>query len=203
VDFSPFNPEIQNKNLDYKIVQALERISQAFKVLLWKESTSSLLTPIQIQMLVFLLYHKTKDNNKAIYLAKEFNLSKPTITESLKTMEQKGYIVKKIDPSDARSYLIHLTEKGEKIAKDVEFFAAELLESIKIQDTKEKENFFSILLKIIEHLQKKEIISVQRMCYNCAHYSKENDNVHFCNLLGKELKITEIRMDCPEHIGKP
>jgi len=56
-------------------------------------------------------------------------------------MEQKGYIVKKIDPSDARSYLIHLTEKGEKIAKDVEFFAAELLESIKIQDTKEKENF--------------------------------------------------------------
>jgi len=64
VDFSPFNPEIQNKNLDYKIVQALERISQAFKVLLWKESTSSLLTPIQI--LVFLLYHKTKDNNKAI-----------------------------------------------------------------------------------------------------------------------------------------
>jgi hypothetical protein len=32
-----FDHEYQNRNIDAKIVVALERISEAFKVLLWKE----------------------------------------------------------------------------------------------------------------------------------------------------------------------
>ena len=37
-----------------KIVASLERISQAFRVLLWKKSKEFSLTPLQVQILIFL-----------------------------------------------------------------------------------------------------------------------------------------------------
>lgn len=54
---SPFDLSHQNLTVDSKIVAALERISQAFRVLLWNESKELSLSPIQIQVLIFLLYH--------------------------------------------------------------------------------------------------------------------------------------------------
>ena len=54
---SDFDLVHQNQNVESKIVAALERISQAFRVLLWQESKEFSLTPIQVQVLIFLLHH--------------------------------------------------------------------------------------------------------------------------------------------------
>ncbi|MEO6831625.1 MAG: MarR family transcriptional regulator, partial [Chitinophagaceae bacterium] len=54
---SAFDLSQQNRSIDSKIVVSLERISQAFRVLLWKESKEFSLSPIQIQVLIFLLHH--------------------------------------------------------------------------------------------------------------------------------------------------
>ena len=57
MDQSPFDPDEQNINLADKIVVALERISEAFRVLLWEESTKHGLSPIQVQILLFVKTH--------------------------------------------------------------------------------------------------------------------------------------------------
>jgi hypothetical protein len=44
---SPFNLDIQNSNTDSRIVAALERISQAFRILLWNESKNFHLPPFR------------------------------------------------------------------------------------------------------------------------------------------------------------
>jgi len=61
---SDFNLIHQNQNTESKIVASLERIAQAFRVLLWQESKEFALMPIQVQVLIFLLHHsgeKRKD----------------------------------------------------------------------------------------------------------------------------------------------
>ena len=59
-------------HVNQKITQALERISKAFRVLLWKESKKHGISPIQIQILVFCLSHKP-EMLKVSFLAKDFD----------------------------------------------------------------------------------------------------------------------------------
>src|SRR5688572_14883967 len=88
---SDFDLISQNRSTESKIVASLERIAQAFRVLLWQESKEYALTPIQIQILIFLRFH-SEEKCKVSYLAGEFNLSKPTISDTVKTLEQKQLI---------------------------------------------------------------------------------------------------------------
>jgi DNA-binding MarR family transcriptional regulator len=113
---SAFDLSVQNKNIESKIVASLERISQAFRVLLWKESKEFSLTPIQVQVLIFLHNHSS-EKRKITYLADEFNMSKATISDTIKTLEQKKLIKKIYEQIDTRSYIIDLTEKGTELTK--------------------------------------------------------------------------------------
>lgn len=55
--YSSFNLSEQNQKVESLIVVALERISEAFRVLLWNESKENSLSPIQIQILIFVNFH--------------------------------------------------------------------------------------------------------------------------------------------------
>jgi DNA-binding MarR family transcriptional regulator len=196
---SVFNLDHQNSNIESKIVASLERVSQAFKVLLWNESKDFSLSPIQIQILIFLSNH-TVEKRKVTYLADEFNMSKATISETIKTLEQKQLIKKAIELKDTRSYTIHLTEKGSEIAQKTSFFANQIKIPIENLEVEDKENLLLSLLNIIQHLNQTGIITIQRMCTTCQYYKPNTNNQeHFCSLMNKELMNSELRIDCPEH----
>ena len=195
---SSFNTKYQSNSTESKIVVALERISEAFRVLLWQESKIHKLSPIQLQIVTFLLFHD-ENKRKVSYLAKEFNMTKATISDAVKTLEKKGLIQKEITPSDTRSYIIHLTEKGKVIAEKASTFSHAMRESVELFGGEEAEQFYQTSLKLIESLHKNGIIQLQRMCSSCLHYAKDN-GMHFCKLLNKPLTTNELRIDCPEHI---
>ncbi|ERJ59130.1 MarR family winged helix-turn-helix transcriptional regulator [Sphingobacterium paucimobilis] len=199
---SDFDLEQQNSNIESKIVASLERITQSFRVLLWRQSKEFPLTPTQIQLLIFLLHHDA-ENRKVSYLAQEFNMTKATISETVKTLEQKEFIVKEYEEQDTRSYTIHLTDKGREIARQTSLFTEEIRTPIdKLNDTS-KETLLSSLLEIVTHLNQSGIISVQRMCINCSYYqSSDNGTLHYCRLLNQTLASTDLRIDCPEHQTK-
>jgi DNA-binding MarR family transcriptional regulator len=88
---SVFNLDVQNTNVEFRIVAALERLSEAFRVLLWNEAKILNISPIQIQILVFLKFHAL-EKCKVSYLAQEFNMTKATISDAVKVMLQKGLI---------------------------------------------------------------------------------------------------------------
>ncbi len=185
-------------DLNQKIVTSLERISQAFRVLLWSECRKHGLSPIQIQILIFLLNH-SKEKRKISYLAVEFDMTKATISDSVKVLFQKSLVEKEFETNDSRSYTIHLTPEGEKTAKQTSSFVEELEKAIDKMSGGEKENLLLNLLGIIESLNHSGVISIQRMCFSCSNYSPGyNANPHFCKLLNKPLKDFELQVDCPE-----
>ncbi|TDD96965.1 MarR family winged helix-turn-helix transcriptional regulator [Flavobacterium cellulosilyticum] len=199
---SSFDLEYQNSNIESKIVASLERISQAFRVLLWNESKEFSLSPIQVQVLVFLLHHSDK-KRKVSYLADEFNMTKATISDTIKTLEQKLLITKVYEQHDSRSYIIHLTKKGKETAEKTALFANQIQVPIENLQTTDKENLLLSLLDIIHHLNKAGVITIQRMCFTCHFYqSNKNGEEHFCNLLNTKLADNELRFDCPEHQQK-
>ena len=118
---SVFDLEHQNSNIESKIIVSLERLSQAFRVLLWNESKAFSLSPIQIQIMIF-IYSHSPEKRKVSYLAEEFNMTKSTISDTIKTLEQKLLIKKEFDQEDSRSYVIHLSKKGKQLTEKISLF---------------------------------------------------------------------------------
>lgn len=196
---SDFDLLHQSQRIESKIVASLERIAQAFRVLLWQESKEFSLSPIQVQVLIFLLYHG-EEKRKVSYLADEFNMTKATISETIKTLEKKNLITKEYEPHDTRSYIINLTEKGEDIAGKTSLFTKEIYTPIDKLHADDKENLLLSLLNVIGHLNRSDIITIQRMCTTCRYYrSSDGGKKHFCGLLNRHLHTTDLRVDCPEH----
>ncbi|MBS1729340.1 MAG: winged helix-turn-helix transcriptional regulator [Bacteroidetes bacterium] len=195
---SDFDLSRQNQHIESRIVAALERISQAFRVLLWQESKTYSLSPIQVQVLIFLSQH-SREKRKISYLADEFNMTKPTLSDAIKALEQKNLIRKEYEKNDSRSYVIHLTKKGKDIADKTSFFSEAIRTPVSELYPEDQENMLLSLLSIINYLNKSGVITIQRMCFNCIHYSfSQKGKKHFCHLLNKPLATTELRIDCPE-----
>lgn len=194
---SPFDLNQQNAKIESKIVVALERISEAFRVLLWSESKENSLSPIQIQILIFLLFH-SEEKCKVSYLAEEFNMTKATISDSIRVLLKKELVQKFNNPSDTRSYIIGLTNQGKQIAEKSANFTLNIEKPLSSLPEDQKKDILTGLLKVIYQLNQAGVITIQRMCFTCSYYQNEN-NEHFCKLLQSKLSSKELRIDCPEH----
>ncbi len=195
-----FNPREQENDISSKIVVGLERISEVFKILLWEKAKLVGLSPIQIQILIFITYHKTELCNVS-HLAKEFNITKPTISDAVRILDKKGMITKDFSFKDSRSYSIRLSNSGNKIIDEIQNFANPLKSQLKSIKQIDLETLFTTLSKLIYQLNNNGILTVQRTCYGCKFYNHKN-SIDYCNLLDKELLNIEIRLDCPEYKEK-
>lgn len=197
---SVFNPAYQNEHTDAKIVVALERVAEVFRVLLWNEGKETAISPIQIQILIFLRFHGVEKRTVS-YLAREFAMTKATISDAVKVLEQKEFIEKRTQAHDSRSYVIHLTGKGKKRVEQALAFVTPMEEALTEVAQEQKEVLLASLLGLISSLHDKGVISVQRMCFSCRFYAGEHrgGKGHYCTLLGKPLHNSELRIDCPEH----
>lgn len=193
---SIFDPKVQAGNIDAKIIVALERIAEVFRVSLWNAGKEHSLSPLQIQLLIFLQFHGA-EKCKVSYLAQEFSLSKPTISEAVRTLLKKELIRKETDPADTRSYTIHLTSTGEAQVAAIANFANGLQPALHSWNTARKSKFYGELLQLIFSMQQLGFISVQRTCLRCRFF-QQNKEGYYCNLLKMPLQEKDLRVDCPE-----
>ncbi|MBL0683686.1 MarR family winged helix-turn-helix transcriptional regulator [Aquimarina mytili] len=191
-----FNPQVQENDIPSKIVAGLERISEVFKVLLWEKAKIVGLSPIQIQILIFIAYHKQEFCNVS-HLAKEFNVTKPTVSDAVRILNKKEMIRKDFSSSDSRRYSIRLSDLGKKIVSETEDFADPLRNQIKNVKQADLESLYATLSTLIYQLNQNGILTVQRTCYGCKFFDKVG-NKSYCNLLEKELFTADIRLDCLE-----
>ncbi len=193
---SPFNPEQQAQDLSLKIVAGLERISEAFKALLWDKAKELGLSPIQIRLLIFVAYHPPQQCT-ITQLAMEFNVTKPTISDAVRVMEAKGLIGKITSATDSRSYSIGLSASGQEIVSQTQAFTGPMTQLLAGYPQKQQEKFFEMLSKLIYGLNRHGVLSVQRTCFGCRFYDKKPMG-DYCMLLEKTLFPPDIRIDCPE-----
>ena len=197
---SAFNLDHQHQDVDSKITAALERLSQAFKALLWEKNKTNNLSPIQIQLLVHLLFHDKKQMTIGL-LAKEFKLTAATISDAITSMEKKKLVARQKSSKDRRIVSIRLTEEGREGANKLSDWANIIQLNLTEFDPEKKIVVMQFLMELIESLQKAGVISVARMCVTCKNFKAGADaqTPHYCNLMDKPLASSELRLDCPDH----
>ena len=193
---SVFNIKQQENSLSSKIVVGLERVSEAFKVLLWEHAKAIGLSPIQIQILIFIAHHKQNYCNVS-HFAQEFNVTKPTISDAVRVLVNKGFVDKDYSATDNRRYIVFLTKTGKEIVLKTEGFANPIQQELNNVNDTDLEVLYKSITNLIYGLNKTEQLSIQRMCYSCKFYERKRSN-HFCHYLNQKLHDKDIRVDCAE-----
>jgi len=101
-------------------------------------------TPIQVMLLFFL---QKNDGSSLTQISQGLMLENPTVTGLIDRLEKLGYVKRSDHPNDRRVYLVHLTEKGKKVANKALPIVKRLNERIKEGYSKEEiENFKKVLI---------------------------------------------------------
>ena len=101
-------------------------------------------TPIQVMLLFFL---QKNDGSSLTHISQGLMLENPTVTGLIDRLEKSGYVKRSDHPNDRRVYLVHLTEKGKKVASKALPIVKKLNEEIKKGYSKEEiENFKKVLI---------------------------------------------------------
>lgn len=191
-----FDVDIQNQDLSARIVAGLERVSESFRVLLWDHAKTTGLSPIQIQLLIFMHYHEAEWCNVSM-LAQEFNMTKPTISDAVKVLSKKELIRKIPSPTDGRAYNMQLSAQGVAIVEQTASFGGPIQQQVTAFSAEDQQHFYRVLNQLIHRLNQKGIIQVQRSCRNCRFY-RSDGSAHYCGLLEMTLTNDTLRLDCPE-----
>ncbi len=140
------------------------------------------ISPIQIQILLFVSNHNV-DLSNVSYLAKELNVSKPTVSNVVRVLLKKELIEKDSSPSDNRRYNLILSKKGKNLAAELQDYTLPVAAVMNNINEEERNNFY----KIISQLNQNGIIQVQRNCFGCKYYSGNKQDSHHCNLMNINL----------------
>ena len=101
-------------------------------------------TPIQVMLLFFL---QKNDGSSLTQISQGLMLENPTVTGLIDRLEKLGYVKRSDHPNDRRVYLVHITEKGNKVANKALPIIKKLNEEIKKGYSKEEiENFKKVLI---------------------------------------------------------
>lgn len=127
------------------------------------------------------------------HVADYLGTTRGTMSQSLKTLERKGYIIEERSETDRRSISYSLTEKGES-AQDEASLLNVSLAGLSSQDQKVlRHSLHKALEKVLEHNEGRSF----GLCKECAHH-RTTDKGPLCALLSEHLSPEEADQICNE-----
>ncbi len=184
-----------------KIIASIERLSTVFRTALQERASELGLSPLQIQIILFVAYHE-RESCSVSAMAQEFAIKKPTVSDAVRVLLEKKLLLKKQDTADARAFAVQLSAKGKKFLGELSGLTSFFLESMESMDEEEVASVWSGMVILMKHLQASNMIPV-RMCYSCRHFGEDNENgsPYYCHLMDSPLTMNDIRIDCAEHVA--
>lgn len=201
VDKSVFHRNMLNEDLESKITAALERIGQAYRLRLWDYAQKNKLSPVQAQILIFL--HEHEDIAAGIsLLAKEFGLTKPTVSDAVKKLRMKGLVEYSSLARDKRRKVLVLNKAGIQVVTQLLSWADAFRQVVQNLPKGVRMELWRNLVLLIIGLQQRGLINIGRMCIKCRNFQAQHLSTgkytYYCALLGMPLTPWNLRMDCTE-----
>ncbi len=187
--------EKEEADLDRKVLDALERLGEAFQMLKRDIAREHGLTRLQVGVLTQLL-SQSEERPSNSDLARKFGVTRATMGEVVQALWKKGFLEKEPNAKDRRSFGLCLSQEGFQLAEAITGHSVSLQESLEGMERPEKETLLRSSLRLIHRLIQEGVVNVQRICYTCRFYSQKDGRGH-CELL--DLVMDEPRIDCQIH----
>ncbi|MEZ5246036.1 MAG: MarR family winged helix-turn-helix transcriptional regulator [Acidimicrobiales bacterium] len=183
-------------DLDRKVLAAVERLGRALRAARQHAATRHALSALGLSVLEILADDRAR---RVGDLAAELDVSQPTVSDALATLDSRGLVERHRDPNDLRSTLVTLTDRGKDVAAAIATELAPLL-AAEAGSTTDRSTTLRVLLGEIARLQAAGVITINRSCLTCRHFQPpQQASPARCLLLDCRLPDSELRVDCPEH----
>lgn len=183
--------------LDRKLLDAVERLGHALRAARQRIATDLGLTSLQVGIIERLDHLDALPIGR---LARELDVSQPTVSDSVATLVDKGLLARRRSAQDGRITLSTLTTDGLRVAERIQDALRPLYPTQHESSIDERGVALSVLLDEILRLQRAGVITVNRSCFSCHHYQPSTTTTSArCLLLDAMLTPAELRVDCPDH----
>jgi DNA-binding MarR family transcriptional regulator len=195
----------RHPSLDAKIVGALDWVGEALGVLARRAAAAHGLSVTQMRVLAR-LYAGPPPEALTSELARELDVSGPTVSDALAALRRKGLVERSADPADRRRQLLRLTASGHSAGMAVSRWTAPAEVATSHIPQADGETLLSVLLDVLARMEAAGLISVTRTCTTCAHFSRDKATgrpVLHCGYFGSTLRPSDLRVDCAQHAARP
>jgi len=187
------------QSIEHKITACFERISQALRLLVQDVSQKENISPLQARIILFLYTHSS-DKCRVSILSGELNMTAATISDAVKALSRKKFLLKTTDQKDKRIYYLNLSASGKKLAQRIINWQNALHREIAQFSPEQKETVLVFFMKLIASLQEKGIINLHKMCFSCRFFLDNahpgTSKPHHCQLTNKAIGNGELNVDC-------
>ncbi|OAV44040.1 MarR family winged helix-turn-helix transcriptional regulator [Lewinella sp. 4G2] len=192
----PSNPQDRHEDLAAKIIFALERSGESIRLARAAVARSAGLTDLQLRVLRYVAFH-LEDPPGVSRLSTEFQLSRPTVSETVRLLLKKDLVVKQPDPHDGRAFTLAPSKAGSQLIASLSDRKHPHLSIVRKLDEAAGDSLYGSLYQLLHDFQRSELIPSQRMCLDCR-YLNHHDGARHCSLLNIELTTEKLRIDCGE-----
>ena len=185
-------------DLPGKIVSALDRLARGQRRHRQAVASEHGLTPLQLELVMTLAAGPPPDPRVGL-LARELNVTQPTVTDALLALERKRLLTRHSEASDRRLTTVALTAAGVRLVDALSGADQRLHDELAALDRSAQETTLEVLLTLIGHLVDTGIVDVARTCFTCRYHEQVEGRGHHCTLLDVDLPPAELRVNCPDH----
>ena len=152
--------------------------------------------PVQLEALRYLTQcNRYSDTPQAV--TEFLGLTKGTVSQTIKVLEQKGLLRKQNDASDKR--LVHLkpTAKGRRVIERV-MPVKSLVSGLEMLPDSECRMIEGALRELLHSMQRANDFKTLAACHTCR-FNQKHDGSYYCGLTQEPLMDREVEQICREH----
>jgi len=173
-----------------RLASALERITAARRALTQDIATRHGLSALQVEIVRQLATVRASGSTS---LAAALGVTVPTISDAVGSLRRKG-LIGHVQDVDARARTVELTSAGVSTYEEIENELAPFRRACAAAGP----DALGDALAIIGGLWREGLLSIDRSCATCRHFSTAPGEQR-CGLLNVELTAANLRVTCPEH----
>jgi len=136
---------IKTKTIDYMLRATWQAVSR-----MYNEEASKFDGSMAIGFA--LLSIDKEDGTPSSYISNRMGMEPTSLTRTLKTLEEKGLIIRKKNPDDGRGVLIYLTDLGKEMREQSKATVLKFNEVVRQNIPEEKLNHFMEVAEVINDL---------------------------------------------------
>ncbi|MCB9489341.1 MAG: MarR family transcriptional regulator [Deltaproteobacteria bacterium] len=179
-----------------RLLDTLERLGNLRRAQTRRLGGEFGLVPVQLESLHYLAKANRYSDTPGA-LAEYLGITKGTMSQSIRALELKGYLIKKPDPFDKRVIHCELTKAGRKVvqATATPEFVLDALASLPAEEIDQSNAALEALLRAMETNQGYRTFGA---CRTCRYFLVEPNSFR-CELTGEELLDAETMLICREN----
>jgi len=184
-----------------KLGHVMNRINVAMRADSWDASSSHGLNPTQGQ--IVMLLGRQSVVLRLSQIADELAVSAPTVSDSIRSLVEKGWVKKEIAKDDGRAIAVSLTASGKRLNEKLDLTGDTIGLVLSRLPESEQIQLYKTLVRVVSELQSVGRIPVSRMCVTCRYFRpnvhEDTKRPHHCALVNEAFGNPTLRADCPEH----